>query len=833
MEIVEECTRFVFREYTDDELGVLRKLISANNAHYLYESSDWVGCPVGVERYIRKKFASVPITSGAAWDSAKMKFIPEKMPDPRDRLQKDALKFLREHRDRSQLGLIVGVGQGKAEPYSRLIPTPSGVTRMGDLKVGDMVFTQSGKPTRVVGIFEQGVQDVYEVTFSDGRTAECVKDHLWRVKSRDIHASWKAKTLEDIMKDYRRPNTRYPGMGRWVTKYSIPVNEAVEYPARDVPIDPWVLGCFIGNGCCREYALTISCLDDEIPNRIAEICGFRVKKNSVHNYSYTFYHMNGLPVHTKDFFREIPWMAGCYSSEKHIPEEYMLNTISVREKLLQGLMDTDGNISYSGGRYNVGYSSTSLKLLQQMQTVMWSLGWSSTLHEDKRRDKYRSGFCGSLSILVGNDVKPLLFTIKRKYELAAEAYGQPKRRYYDELRIVDIKLVRQDRCRCIMVDDPSHLYLTENFIVTHNTYMSIRHAIGVGEKTLIVLPTTAILDQWKSTLVDMFGIPEGRILHVNGTDRLSRMTGDWDWVLVLEQSLMSLMKNDKLEELLKSSHFGLKIIDEIHLFLRNNIWLDCCSNIKRTLYLTGTYFRTQEEETRLFGAVYGNILRFEVTSQGELEKYGQRKHINLYSMVINSRLTRKEAANIIIKAKIGRHTVQTVSVGRYMQTVCPDDGRITEYMRQSIAVVKRMRKDVPYGRMLILVPSIYATKRFRDILAGVFPDKKVGCINSTQTRDLNNQVKQEADIVVSTSKSCGVGFDMKDLAVLVAIEQFRSPVMVEQISGRLRPRSDGKDTYYVDIADSSLGAYLLRWRNERLDQLKKKSKSYKVYRVTG
>lgn len=478
MKIVEESTRFVFREYTDDELGILRKLISANDSHYLYESDDWVGCPIGVERYIRRKFPTIPIAKSPAWDSAKMKVVPEKMPDPRDKLQKDALKFLREHRDRNQLGLITSPGSGKS-------------------------------------------------------------------------------------------------------------------------------------------------------------------------------------------------------------------------------------------------------------------------------------------------------------------------------------------------------------------FMGIRHAITVGEKALVVLPTTAILDQWKDTLVTMFGIPENRILHVNGTDRLIRMKGDWDWVLVLEQSLQSMMKNDKLEELLKDSRFGLKIIDEIHLFLRNNIFIDCCSNIKRSLYLTGTYFRTQPEESRLFDAVYGNILRFEVVDQHELEKYGQRKHINLYSMIINSRLTRKEVSNIIIHAKIGRHTVQTVSVGRYMNTVCPDNGKITEYMRQSIAVVKRMLKDVPYGRMLILVPSIYATKRFREILARIFPDKKVGCINSTQTRELNNQVKMGADIVVSTSKSCGVGFDMKDLSVLVAIEQFRSPVMVEQISGRLRPRSDGKDTYYVDIADSSLGAYLLRWRNERLEQLKKKSKSYKVFRITG
>ena len=144
-----------------------------------------------------------------------------------------------------------------------------------------------------------------------------------------------------------------------------------------------------------------------------------------------------------------------------------------------------------------------------------------------------------------------------------------------------------------------------------------------------------------------------------------------------------------------------------------------------------------------------------------------------------------------------------------------------------------MRERVNYGRMLVLVPSINATKKFRKLIADMYPNLKVGCINSDQPRALNTRVKQEADIVVSTSKSSGVGFDMKDLSILIAIEQFRSPVLVEQISGRLRPRPDKKSTYYVDIADKALGSYLLRWRDERLSKLKVKAKSYTQFKVSG
>jgi superfamily II DNA or RNA helicase len=363
------------------------------------------------------------------------------------------------------------------------------------------------------------------------------------------------------------------------------------------------------------------------------------------------------------------------------------------------------------------------------------------------------------------------------------------------------------------------------------TYMAIRHAIFLGTKTLVICPSTTILQQWIDTLKDMFQVPDSRILFVSSPAKISQAKGDYDWVLVLEQSLQTQLDDYKLEDTMKSGAFGLKIIDEIHMFLKNNIAIDCCSNIKNGLYLTGTFFRTQEEESNLFTAVYHGILRFEVVEQEDIEKYGQPKHVEIYSVVIDSRLTRREVSHIIIRAKLSRRkSTNVVSIGRYMQTVCPEDSdRITEYMKQCLQVIKRMRERVNYGRMLVLVPSINATRRFRSLVAEMFPNLKVGTINSTQARSLNTTVKQQADIVISTAKSAGVGFDMKDLSILIAVEQFRSAVLVEQISGRLRPRADKKSTYYVDIADKALGRYMMTWRDDRLKLLKKKAKDYKTF----
>lgn len=738
MQITEESTRFVFKDYTDNELSILRKLISADGNHFLYEDNDWVACPIGVENYIKRKFPDAKISTAQPWTAAKMKYIPKQLPPPKNKLQKDALKFLKEYKDRPQLGLICAPGQGKAQPITTKIPTPDGYKLMGDLVIGDTIFDMHGKPTIVTGTFDQGVLDVYEITLDDGRRTRCCSNHLWTVYDMDDNNVTKTIKLKHMI-ELTNSGSKY--------RFAIPKNGIVEFNPKKLPINPFIVG---------HAVLNLEHVDDYIFSKLPSL-------------------RQGL-----------------------IPEEYLTTDVNARISLLRGIcLDIDSDT----------ITSPNSELIKQIANLCQGLCVPYTLTDD------------GITIIDPMDIHPYSYDLLYSEESSNT--------------IIDIKHVGKDECRCIMVDNDEHLYLTNDFIVTHNTYMSINHALTVGEKTLIVCPTTAILTQWISTLTDLFDIPANRILHVSSSDKLNKMKMDYDWVLVLEQTLQTLVKKNELEQLLSECKFGMKIIDEIHMFLRNNIAIDCCSNIKRNVYLTGTFFRTQQEESNLFNAVYHGILRFEVVDQEDIEKYGQKKHIEIYSVIINSKLTNQEVRNIVVNAKIGRKSAKVVSIGRYMQVVCPDNGKVTEYMKQSLQVVKRMKDRVKYGRMLVLVPSIFATTQFRKLIADMYPKLKVGCINSTQSRSLNDRVKAEADIVISTSKSAGVGFDMSDLSVLIAVEQFRSPVMVEQISGRLRPRADGKSCFYVDIADKALGQYLLRWRNERLERLKVKAKSYEQFRVSS
>ena len=278
----------------------------------------------------------------------------ESLYEPRNDFQREAIKFLLENKNH-QLALNAEVGLGKFEPYSRKIPTPTrhGWTRMGDLRVGDEVFAWDGTRTKILQIFEQGEQDIYKITFADGRIALCGLDHLWTVKTHK-YGRYRTISTRVLLDRYRKSLMQYEfnslGNSKHLFYHYIPICNQVQYPERDIPIHPYVLGAFIGNGCCREPVLSISSGDDFVPNKIATLCGFRVKRNTLRNYTYTFYDKKtGNPIHTKNFFKDVPEMISCYSSNKVIPEDYQFNNIENRLELLKGLMDTDGSINVSGG----------------------------------------------------------------------------------------------------------------------------------------------------------------------------------------------------------------------------------------------------------------------------------------------------------------------------------------------------------------------------------------------------------------------------------------------------------------------------------------------------
>lgn len=349
-------------------------------------------------------------------------------------------------------------GTGKAQPLDTVIPTPNGNKTLGDIRVGDMVFDANGEPTMVLGVFNQGNQKAYKVTFNDGRSTICAGEHLWS------YYGYGDKLVTETLNSMMQRSIIAGSRG---SRYSIPSCKCVQYTTSEQFVDPYVMGVFLGGGSCSSKYLSLSSSDEEIVSEVASILGCEYKKNTDKNYSWSFY-KDGQCVKTEDVFGKYPEvMTTC--DKKRIPPAYIYADKEQRYNILQGLFDTDGGTSIAESRFNVRYTSINKDLLCDMLKIVYSLGFTGTITEDKR-DQYSSGICYNSHIKVPNDFKEKLFRLQRKRDIASRAHLSDKRRKYDRIAIRNIEdLGYECEMVCIYVDNKEHLYLTNDYIVTHNT----------------------------------------------------------------------------------------------------------------------------------------------------------------------------------------------------------------------------------------------------------------------------------------------------------------------------------------------------------------------------
>lgn len=350
-------------------------------------------------------------------------------------------------------------GSGKAEYIGNIIHTPSGIKLFGDLKVGDFVFDRFGKPTKVVGIFPQGELDAYEVELTDGRKGVYNDEHLWGILTSRNNIS--VKSLKQLMeKGISKVDTK----GNTHSVHSIPTHSWVMYEEKPIDTDPYVLGAFLANGSLSSEYLTLSTADEFIVRKVADILGYAYKKNSEKNYSWSFYLSEGKKVKTSDinFYGNL----GKLSHEKFIPEEYLVNSKEVRSNLLKGLMDNDGTIGtkHNGGK--VSYSTSSRGLMKDFTRLVGSLGYCYGVSEDKRNDNVNY----TIIPQVPNSEKKYLFTLPRKLDRALSVEHNELRKDFKRVGIKAVRpLGKKLPMMCIKVDNEEELYLSNDFIVTHNT----------------------------------------------------------------------------------------------------------------------------------------------------------------------------------------------------------------------------------------------------------------------------------------------------------------------------------------------------------------------------
>lgn len=325
-------------------------------------------------------------------------------------------------------------GDGPQPLYAKVL-TPNGFVEIGTLKAGDEICGISGNVQKVVNTFDKGMKDLYRVCFNrDSDFVECSNDHLWTVyegKNGKCSTLTTAKLIEEMNngKTFYTPNTKS------------------FFNEKNVSIDPFTLGVIIGDGSFTKSMDTVEiCIGKKkkskiIPNlKLPDGIETHISENPEKNaYRIKLVGRTNEGKTMVDFLKDLN-LYGCNSADKFIPKDYLINSIKNREELLKGLSCTDGYINKRG---LLEYSTISNQLKNDIKFLMKSLGYSVYTYSPKRKGGY-------------SDTE-----VYRIYQLKGYKYGQ---------KITSIKKSdHQEHMMCIKVSNKDELYITDNFIATHNT----------------------------------------------------------------------------------------------------------------------------------------------------------------------------------------------------------------------------------------------------------------------------------------------------------------------------------------------------------------------------
>lgn len=365
--------------------------------------------------------------------------------------------------------------RGRANPLHSKILTPTGWRKMGDLQVGDLVVGSDGKPTEVLGVFPQGERMVYRVTMTDGASALACAEHLWAVRTASDKR--RNKPLRILQTQEMMHNLHCFHQYR----YELPLLSApVDWPFRQTPLEPYSLGLLLGDGCITGKTSPSFCTADaELVSSLEfTLAGLRFSFRRKSTVDYTITNPaaknSGGVVRNPltQALRELN-LLGTYSATKFIPEIYLYNSTEVRLAILQGLLDTDGGPVIQVGRTcRIQYVTTSERLKDNVLFLVRSLG--GVAYWRRRKAEGRTpGFANGRAIGYRNDafvmdirlpksLEP--FRLKRKADVYREHGGGRPIRF-----IKNIEPVGEMETQCISVAAPDSLYVTDDFILTHNT----------------------------------------------------------------------------------------------------------------------------------------------------------------------------------------------------------------------------------------------------------------------------------------------------------------------------------------------------------------------------
>ncbi|WP_430479600.1 PhoH family protein [Streptomyces sp. P11-1] len=431
-----------------------------------------------------KQVSRIILTRPAVEAGERLGFLPGTLFDKIDPYLRPLYDALHDMLDPDSIPRLMAAGtievaplaymRGRAQPVFTNVLTPDGWRPIGSLEVGDLVIGSNGEPTPVLGVYPQGEKDIYRVSAQDGSWTLCCGEHLWTVRTRDDarrDKPWRVLETQGMIGNLRAAHYR---------RYELPMLTApVAFPERQVPMDPYALGLLLGDGCLTGSTTpSFATADPELVSALeTALPGVKLRHKDRYDYF-----LNRIPAPgeapgavavvnpvTKTL-RELDLLR-TRSVSKFIPDDYLFNTAEVRLAILQGLLDSDGGpVTQEDRTCRIQYSTASIILRDDVISLVQSLGGVAYTRRRLARDRKQGTAQGKhrydshiVDIRLPEGIEPFRLARKAEKYHAAGGGGRP-------MRFIDsIEPAGREEAVCIQVAAEDSLYVTQDYLLTHNT----------------------------------------------------------------------------------------------------------------------------------------------------------------------------------------------------------------------------------------------------------------------------------------------------------------------------------------------------------------------------
>jgi hypothetical protein len=708
----------------------------------------------------------------------------------------------------------LSTGRGKASSIDSLVRIPDGWKRMGDIKVDDNVIAKDGTITKVTAVYPQGKKDLYKITFYDGRTHEACGEHLWKVYSPYFKDGNKVINTYELIH-------RIKNKDKADIRYYIDLPDPEKNADKDFKIHPYLMGIILGDGSISQNNIKLTVSDPKVIERADSLL------DSEHYISKDPYNSLGYTIKIKPrekrnseyrnkYIEELGRLSlmGTRSYDKFIPIEYLNGSEEQRYELLRGLLDTDGDVGVSGSTY---YSTSSKKLSDGFIELVRSLGGIVTHFEKIPFFTYKDlKIKGRISYRHTIRMKQPRRCLTRESRLCRL---KESNQYSDtlKLRINKIEYVGKKEAQCISIEHEDKLYITGDYVVTHNTLITLAAISKLNMKTAVLIKPKYV----DKTVIDIkryTDAVDSDIYVVQGEESLQYLIDNgnsYKFVIFSTATLGNLISDYESYhsyslsippyELLKHLKIGIVYNDETHEEFHRVFKILLYLNPLRVIGSSATLLTAQADVNKMYNVLFP-------TSNRISNIIGLDNYVNI--VAVNYKLT--SGQGIRFKGPKGySHIMYEQSIMRNNILMNGYIDMINTYIKESY-----ITKRLPGDKIVIFVSTIRMASVLCNHFAKVY--KEFDVRRYVEDDPFSNLM--DSEMCFTTQLSAGTAVDIPNLISVIQTVSTSSIQANMQNKGRLR-EIKGREVYYYYLYTTFIDKQK-QYHFDRMKAIRPSSKTY-------